>query len=337
MAAKESSMEPFRALRIHSENDQVVARIEEIELDDLSDGEVVIRCAWSCVNYKDALAVTGAGKILRSFPLVGGIDTAGTVVSSTDTRYSEGDEVVVTSAGLSETRDGGYAEYARLAADSVIPLAEGFSLRDAMALGTAGFTAALAVHQMEHNGLRPDQGPVAVNGASGGVGSVAIDLLAGRGYEVHAISSKAAATDYLHKLGAAEVLTPAELDMGTRPLERPRWAGAIDNLGGDQLSWFTRTANYGANVASIGLAASHKLETTVMPFILRGVNLLGINAVDTPRDLRMAVWKRLATDLKPRHLEHIINGEIGLDGLQECMQDWLEGKVTGRKLVRLAG
>jgi NADPH2:quinone reductase len=328
-------MEPFQALRIHSEDDQIVARVESITLDDLNDGEVVIRCAWSCVNYKDALAATGAGKILRSYPLVGGIDVAGTVVSSTDARYSEGDEVVVTSAGLSETRDGGYAEYARLTAESVIPLPAGLSMRDAMTLGTAGFTAALAVHRMEQNGQHPDNGPIAVSGATGGVGSVAIDLLAGRGYEVHAISSKTEAVDYLKQLGASEVLTPASIDMGSRPLERAIWAGAVDNLGGDMLSWFTRTTKYGGNVASIGLAASPKLEATVLPFILRGVNLLGINAVDTPRELRLEIWQRLVSDLRPRHLEQIVNGEVGLTELTDCMQDWLDGKVTGRKLVRL--
>lgn len=330
-------MDTFRAFRIHTENDEIVSRVEEISLDDLTDGEVVIRCAWSCVNYKDALAATGAGKILRTYPLVGGIDVAGTVVSSSDDRFSEGDEVIVTSEGLSETRDGGYAEYARLAADSVIPLPEGFTLREAMALGTAGFTAALAIHRMELNGQQPGNGPVAVSGATGGVGSIAIDLLAGRGYEVHAISSKADAVDYLKGLGAAAVVAPADIELGTRPLEKAVWAGAIDNLGGDMLAWFTRSTLYGGNIASIGLAASHKLETTVMPFILRGVNLLGINAVDTPRDLRLKVWERLTTDMKPRFLERIVNGEVGLDGLAGCMQDWLDGKVTGRMLVKLAG
>jgi acrylyl-CoA reductase (NADPH) len=326
----------FKALRIHQEDKSVTARVEELGLEDLNEGEVVIKVAWSCVNYKDALAVSGAGKILRTSPLVGGIDVAGVVISSTDDRYSEGDEVVVTSAGLSETRDGGYAEYARLAADSVIPLPEGFAMRAAMALGTAGFTAALAVHRMEQNGQTPGLGPVAVSGATGGVGSVAIDLLAGRGYEVHAISSKAAESgDYLRALGAAEVISPADLDMGSRPLEKAIWGGAVDNLGGDMLGWFTRSTRYGGNVASIGLAASHKLETTVMPFILRGVNLLGINAVDTPRELRLEVWQRLGSDLKPRHLEQIVNGEIGLDELVACMQDWLDGRVTGRKLVKL--
>jgi len=328
-------MNPFKALRIHATDDGVEVKLEELTLDDLNAGEVVIKTAWSCVNYKDALAVSGAGKILRTSPLVGGIDVAGVIESSTDDRYKEGDEVLVTSAALSETRDGGFAEYARLAADDVIPLPAGFSLRDTMALGTAGFTAALAVLRMEHNGQRPEQGPIAVSGATGGVGSVVIDLLAGRGYEVHAISSKTNAVDYLRELGAAEVLSPADLDMGTRPMERAVWGGAVDNLGGDMLSWFTRSTKYGGNVASIGLAASIKLETTVMPFILRGVNLLGINAVDTPRDLRLTVWEHLATDLKPRHLERIVNGEIGLEDITGCVQDWLDGKVTGRKLVRI--
>lgn len=328
-------MDNFRALRVHATDTGVEPRLENISVNDLSDGEVVIRCAWSCVNYKDALAVTGAGKIMRRFPLVAGIDVAGTVVASDTPDCKAGDEVVVTSAGLGETRDGGYAEYARLPAAAVIPLPPGFSMRDAMALGTAGFTAALAVHRMEQNGQHPDNGPVAVSGATGGVGSVAIDLLAGRGYEVHAITHKSAAAEYLRDLGAAEVLLSDDLDIGTRPLEKARWAGAVDNLGGDMLSGFTRTIEYGGNVASIGLAASHKLETTVMPFILRGVNLLGINAVDTPRELRLAVWRRLADDLRPRHLDKIVNGEIGLDQVSGCMQDWIDGRVIGRKLVRL--
>jgi len=327
-------MEKFKALRIYAD-DKVEAKLEDLTVDDLNDGEVVIKVAWSCVNYKDALAVTGAGKILRKSPLVGGIDVSGTVVESADEQFSQGDEVLVTSAGLGETRDGGYAEYARLQADQVIPVPESFSTRDVMALGTAGFTAALAVHRMEQNGQTPDKGPIAVSGATGGVGSVAIDLLAGRGYEVHALSSKSDSVDYLKSLGAAEVLNPKEMEMGTRPMERATLGGAVDNLGGDVLSWFTRSTRYGGNVASIGLAASIKLETTVMPFILRGVNLLGINAVDTPRNVREEVWARLGSDLQPRHLDKIVTGEVGLDELQGCLQDWIDGKVTGRRLVRI--
>lgn len=328
-------MNNFKALRIYAEGKDVEARLETLNISDLNDGDVVIKTAWSCVNYKDALAVTGAGKILRTSPLVGGIDLAGTVVESSDARYAAGDEVLVTSNGLGETHDGGYAEYARVSADAVFKVPAGLSMRDTMALGTAGFTAALAVHRMEQNGQTPALGPVAVSGATGGVGSVAIDLLAGRGYEVHAFSSKPDAVDYLKGLGAAEVVNPRETELGTRPMERAVWGGAVDNLGGEMLSWFTRSTRYGGNVASIGLAASHKLETTVMPFILRGVNLLGINAVDTPRELREQVWDRLSSDLRPQHLESIVSGEIGLDEIQPCVQDWIDGKVTGRKLVKL--
>ena len=329
-------MDAFKALRIHSVEGGIEPRLDTLTIDDLSDGEVVIRCAWSGVNYKDALAVTGAGKIMRSFPLVAGIDTAGTVVASTDDRFRPGAEVVVTSAGLGETRDGGFAEYARLAAADVIPLPAGFSMRDAMALGTAGFTAALAVHRMEQNGQTPALGPVAVSGATGGVGSVAIDLLAARGYEVHAITRKAErSAAYLRALGAAVVIDADGLEKGSRPLEKAVWGGAVDNLGGDMLSWFTRSTVYGGNVASIGLAASHKLETTVMPFILRGVNLLGINAVETPRHLREAVWQRLGGDLRPRHLPRIITGELALHEVSACAHEWIDGNVTGRKLVKL--
>jgi acrylyl-CoA reductase (NADPH) len=327
-------MDAFKALRIYTD-DKVEARLEDLTLNDLNAGDVVIKVAWSCVNYKDALAVTGAGKILRTSPLVGGIDVAGVITESSSSAFSAGDEVLVTSDGLSETHDGGYAEYARLRAEQLIPVPAGFSMRDVMALGTAGFTAALAVHRMEQNGQEPEMGPVAVSGATGGVGSVAIDLLSARGYEVHAISSKTDSVAYLKSLGAAEVLHPADMDMGTRAMERAVWGGAVDNLGGDMLSWLTRSTKYGGNVASIGLAASHKLETTVMPFILRGVNLLGINAVETPRAIREEVWARLGTDLKPQHLDKIVNGEVSLAELQGCLQDWIDGKVTGRKLVKI--
>ena len=334
-AGDRDRMENFKALRVHAADEGVAPSLDHITLDDLAEGEVVIRCAWSCINYKDALAITGAGKIMRSHPLVAGIDVAGTVVASAAPECQEGDEVLVTSAGLGETRDGGFAEYARLPAASVLPLPSGFSMREAMALGTAGFTAALAVHRMEQNGQQPDSGPVAVNGATGGVGSVAVDLLAGRGYEVHAITHKPDAADYLQTLGAAEVVAAGELELGGRPLEKAVWAGAVDNLGGEMLSWFTRSTRYGGNVASIGLAVSHKLETTVMPFILRGVNLLGINAVDTPRQLRLDVWQRLSDDLRPRQLDNIVSREISLNEVAGSVQDWIDGRVTGRTLVRL--
>lgn len=328
-------MESFRALQVHKTDEGVAARLENVTLDDLSAGEVVVRTAYSGVNYKDALAVTGKGKIMRSFPLVAGIDVAGTVEHSEDGRFKAGDKVLVTGCGLGETRDGGYAEYARLSADDVVPLPEGLTLYESMALGTAGFTAGLAVVRMEDNGQSPDHGPIAVTGATGGVGSLAIDMLAASGYEVHAITGKTDQSEYLKRLGAAEIVDRKSLDLGGRPLESTRWGGAVDNLGGDMLGWLTRTVNPFGNIGSIGLAAGVKLETTVMPFILRGVSLLGINSVTTPMPLRKRVWQRLSTDLKPPHLDEIVTGTLSLDEVQEAMSAWIAGKVTGRTVVKV--
>lgn len=328
-------MEPFTAFRIHQDNDTIVARLEQVSLDDLSAGDVVIRTSWSGINYKDALAATGAGKILRQYPLVGGIDIAGVVVSSEDERFSAGDEVLVVGAGLSETRDGGYAEFGRFPADLVIPLPAGLSLREAMVIGTAGFSAGLAVHRMEQNGQQPDLGPVAVTGATGGVGSVAIDMLAGLGYAVTAISSKTSADEYLRELGAADVMAASTIEFSQRPLDKAIWGGAVDNLGGDMLGWLTRTTRGGGNIASVGLAAGIKLETTVMPFILRGVSLLGINSTEMSRELKLEIWRRIATDLKPRHLDQIATREVSLEQLPECFPAYIDGRVTGRTLVRL--
>jgi acrylyl-CoA reductase (NADPH) len=328
-------MSPFKALRIHERDGQVVARIESIGLDALADGDVVVRVRYSTINYKDALAATGAGRILRRYPLVGGIDLAGEVVSSQDARFTPGDRVLVTGCGLSETHDGGYAEYARLKAEWLIPLPAGIGLDDAMRIGTAGYTAALAIHRMEQNGQAPHNGPVVVTGASGGVGSLAIDMLAGRGYEVVAVSGKPAADEYLTALGAARILRRGEIILGTRPLEAALWAGAIDNLGGEVLGWLTRTVDFFGNIASVGLAASPELHTTVMPFILRGVSLLGINSVANPRALRLEVWDRIATDLRPRQLARICARTIGLDGLLAAFPDYLAGRVQGRTLVRI--
>ena len=328
-------MKPFKAFRIHSEAGKIAARFEDLTLDDLGAGEVVIRVACSDINYKDALAATGAGKILRRYPLVGGIDLAGTVESSSDARFKAGDAVLVTGCGLSETHDGGYAQYARLPGDWVIPMPAGLDAATAMSLGTAGFTAALAIHRMEQNGQTPGAGPIVVTGASGGVGSVAVDMLATRGYRVVAVSGKPDAAEYLKALGAAEVLDRNSLDLGTRPLEAARFAGAIDNLGGEVLTWLTRTVDFWGNIASIGLAASPELKTTVMPFILRGVALLGINSSATRREWRLAVWQRIATDLRPRQLARIVTRTIGFDELPQAFPDYLAGRVTGRTLVRI--
>jgi NADPH2:quinone reductase len=325
----------FRAYRIHQEGGKIAARLETIGLNDLAAGEVVVKVRYSTINYKDALAATGAGKILRRYPLVGGIDLAGEVVSSTHADFKQGQKVLVNGCGLSETHDGGYAEYARVAADWVVPIPAGLDEFQCMAIGTAGYTAALAIHRMEQNGQEPNDDPIVVTGATGGVGSVAIDMLAGRGYKVVAVTGKKSSTAYLEKLGAARVLLRDEINLGSRPLEEAQWGGAIDNLGGDVLTWLTRTTKFWGNIASIGLAASPELKTTVVPFILRGVNLLGINSVYTPRPLRLAVWQRLATDLKPRHLDVIVTRTVSLDELQQAFEPYVKGAVTGRAVVKI--
>ena len=328
-------METFRAYRINEADGKIVAGLEQISLDDLTDGNVVIKVSHSTINYKDALAATGAGKILRRYPLNGGIDLAGTVVSSDDADLGVGAAVLVNGCGLSETVDGGYSEYARVDSNSVVPIPDGMSAIEAMQIGTAGYTAALAIHRMEQNGQLPGSGPVAVTGATGGVGSIAIDMLDSRGYEAVAVTGKATEEDYLTSIGARRVLLRDEIDLGKRPMEKAEWAGAIDNLGGDYLTWLTRTTGYGGNIASIGLAASHKLETTVLPFILRAVCLLGINSVDTPRDLRLAVWSRISGDLRPRHLDTIGGRIIDFDELPGAFQAYLDGTVTGRVVVEI--
>ena len=327
----------FKAFRIHNESGRIVSRFETLGLDDLNAGEVVIRVEYSDINYKDALAATGAGKILRKYPLVGGIDLAGTVESSQDPRYKPGDPVLITGSSLSETQDGGYTELARAAAESVIPMPKGLDARTAMSLGTAGFTAALAIHRMEHNGLTPGKGPVVVTGATGGVGSIAIDMLAGRGYEVFAVTGKAQAKEYLTSLGAARVLLRSELNLGTKPLEAAQFAGAIDNVGGELFTWLTRSVDLWGSIASIGLTGGAEVKLTVMPFILRGVNVLGINSSATPRELRLKVWERIAGNLKPRHLDSIVTRCIGFEELPAAFDAYLKGEVTGRTIVRIGG
>jgi NADPH2:quinone reductase len=330
------SPQSFKAFRIHEQDKKIAARFERLSLDDLAAGEVVIKVQYSDINYKDALAATGAGKILRRYPLVGGIDLAGVVESSSDSRYAKGDSVLVTGCALSETHDGGYAEYARVAGDWVIPMPPGMDAFTAMALGTAGFTAGLAIDRMEHNGQTPGKGPIVVTGATGGVGSLAIDMLTARGYEVVAVSGKAAATDYLRALGAARILGRQEINFGSRPLESVQFAGAIDNVGGEMLAWLTRTVDFWGNIASVGLAAGAELKTTVMPFILRAVSLLGINTSTTPRDIRLAVWRRIATDLRPRHLDRIVTRTIAFDELPAAFPAYIEGSVVGRTVVKIA-
>lgn len=325
----------FRAYRVHAHGDSAHGRIDAISLDQLAAGELVIRTAHSSVNYKDALAGSGQGKILRRYPLVGGIDVAGHVVQSSDPRFKEGDAVLVTGCGLSETRDGGYAEYARIEAKWAIPLPIGLSLREAMILGTAGFTAALSLYRMEANGQTPDMGPVVVTGATGGVGMLAIDLLTTAGYEVHAISGKPDQFDALVALGARQCIARQQLDLGSRPLETAIWAGAIDNVGGATLASLTRVIRPCGNIASCGLAASPELHTTVMPFVIRGVSLLGIASAGTPYNIRRTLWERLATMWKPKHLETILTRTATLDELDGVFARMLAGGSFGRTLVQL--
>ncbi|HOC11489.1 MULTISPECIES: YhdH/YhfP family quinone oxidoreductase [Thermomonas] len=325
----------FRAFRIHNDAAGYRSGLESIALTDLNSGEVIIKTAYSSINYKDALAGTGQGKILRQFPLVGGIDVAGHVVTSTDAAFKEGDAVLVTGSGLSETRDGGYSEYARLEAKWVIPLPTGLSLREAMILGTAGFTAALGLLRMEDNRQTPAHGPLAVTGASGGVGSLALAIYRKAGYEVHAISGKPEHADYLKSLGAHEVLGRDALAT-TKPMDTARFGGGLDNVGGPMLAaLLAQTAPYG-NVASCGLAASHELHATVMPFIIRGVSLLGVASAGTARDIREEVWRRLADSWKPDNLDAICTREVGLDGLAEVFSAMLAGQSLGRSVVSIA-
>lgn len=322
----------FTAFRIHNDADGYRSGLEQIALDDLAPGEVVVKTAFSSINFKDALAGTGEGKILRRFPLVGGIDVAGHVVASTDAKFKEGDAVLVTGCGLSETRDGGYGEYARLESKWVVPLPTGLSLRESMILGTAGFTAALALLRMTENRQTPDLGPLAVTGATGGVGSLAVDIFSRAGFEVHAISGKPEHADYLKEIGATQVLGRNALAT-TRPMESARFGGGLDNVGGPMLaSLLAQTTPYG-NVASAGLAATADLDTTVMPFIIRGVSLLGVASAGTARGIREQVWQRLADDWKPRHLDRICMREVGLQQLPEVFPTMLAGGSLGRTLV----
>lgn len=330
-------MTTFSAYRIdRTEEKKITAGYQNMTLDELTPGEVVIRVRWSDINFKDVLAATGKGKILRQYPLNGGIDLAGVVESSEDERFGPGDEVLVAGCGLSETADGGYAEMARICADCVVPMPAGLSMKEAMALGTAGFTAAMAVMRMEQNGQTPEHGKVVVTGATGGVGSIAIDILASLGYEVVAFTGKEDQYDYLRTLGASEFIDRHSVEMGTNPLESAVWGGAVDNAGGETLAWLTRTVKPWGNIASIGLVDDFRLNTTVMPFILRGVSLLGINSIEMPNHVRNTLWERLGRDLKPANLDKIVTREVGFDELPQTFDSYLDGSNTGRTLVRIS-
>ena len=325
----------FKAFRIHNDAEGYRSGIENIGIDDLSEGDVVIRGEWSGINFKDALAATGKGKILKSYPLAGGIDVAGEVISSECERFSPGDKVLVTGCNLSEKRDGGYSQYLRLDSNSVIPLPDGLTTREAMGIGTAGFTAAISLYRMEALGQTPEAGPIVVTGASGGVGSFAIDILTTAGYEVHAITGKVDQFDYLEELGARQCISRHDLHWGQHPLESVRWAGCIDNVGGDMLAGISRVIDLWGNIAVCGMAGGIGLHATNLPMILRGVSLIGISSSNTPYDMRETLWERLAKQWRPRHLDSIINNEVSLDNLGGAFDLLMKGNSLGRTVVNL--
>jgi putative YhdH/YhfP family quinone oxidoreductase len=328
-------MMTFRAFRIFDEGGKSQGRFVDLTLDDLAAGEVVIRIHYSSVNYKDALAATGAGRVIRRFPCVGGIDASGVVETSSDTRFKAGDEVLVTGYDMGVAHDGGFAEYVRVPADWVVSLPQNLSLFDAMALGTAGFTAALAIHRLEQNELTPTKGKVIVTGATGGVGSLAIQMLSKLGYHVVALTGKEQEQDYLLSLGASEVLLRSTIDLSsTKPLEKSQWAGALDAVGGDTLAWLARTMQQDGAIASFGNAGGMELHTTVFPFILRGVKLLGVDSAATAMPLRQQLWQRMATDL--RIDTHLIAHCIPFAELPQACAALIRGEAHGRAVVEIA-
>src|SRR3989440_3416219 len=331
-------MERFKAYRLtETPEKKIRAEFVETTLDELDPGDVTVRVGYSSVNYKDALAATGKGKILRRASVIGGIDFSGTVVSSTDPRFKKGDAVLTTSGEyVGVQHDGGYSPYARVKGDWITKLPPGLSLWEAMAYGTAGFTAGIAVVRMEHNGLKPANGPVIVNGATGGVGSIALAMLAKRGYHVVALTGKESESDWLKKLGAKEIMLRQSLNLQKiKPLDKATWAGAVDNLGGPVLAWMASTMKENGTLASVGLAQSAELHTWVMPFILRGASLLGINSGDSSNDIRDRVWQRLATDLKPPLLKEMAR-TIPFSELPGVFDDFINAKVSRRVVVDLS-
>ena len=329
------SVTPFRAFRIYHDDGQHRAGVEIMHADALSPGELLVKVAYSSLNYKDALAGTGSGRILRRFPLNGGIDAAGHVVESTDARFKPGDAVLCTGGGLSETRDGGLAQYIRLLADSTIALPPGLTLRECMILGTAGFTAALALSRMQANGQTPQIGPIAISGASGGVGTLAIDIFSRAGYSVHAISGKRDQFDWLRALGADTCIDRHELAFSGKAMDSARFGGVLDTVGGNMLAGLLPLVAPEGNVALCGNAGGMAFSSTVMPFIIRGVSLLGIASAGPSRATREKIWRQLATQWKPRHLDAICTREVTLDNLDASFRHMLDGQSRGRTLVTI--
>lgn len=329
-------MDNFKAFIVNKTDDDFSAEVKTIGLDDLPAGDVVIKVAYSSVNFKDGLASIPSGKIVRSYPFVPGIDLAGTVVRSDDSRFKEGDEVIATSYEIGVSHYGGYSEFARIPADWIVPLPVGLNLREAMVFGTAGFTAALSVHRLEENGLTPEKGKVLVTGATGGVGSVAVAMLAKRGYHVVASTGKESEHEYLRKIGAAEIISRDELTgEKVKPLDKQFWAAAVDPVGGKTLSAILSKLEYNGSVAVSGLTGGTDVATTVFPFILRGINLLGIDSVYCPMETRNAIWQRMASDLKPEGILETIENEVSLEELPRVLASILKGENRGRTIVKI--
>jgi len=327
----------YRAIVVEKQGDALSVAVKELSESDLPPGDVTIKVEWSSINYKDGLALSPSGRVIRSYPMVPGVDLAGTVLESADSRFSKGDHVVVTGFDVGVAHPGGFAELARIPADWVMPLPSGLTTKEAMALGTAGMTAAMSVEALEHNGLRPDQGTVLVTGATGGVGSTAVSMLAQLGYTVAGSTGKADEHDFLRELGATEILSREDVSAeSSRPMETERWAAAVDPVGGPTTGYLLRTTKYGGSVAVSGLTGGNAVATTVFPFILRGVSLLGIDSVMCPMPKRQHVWQRMGADLKPKGLLDSIAVETDLAGVEAVCADILQGKVKGRTLVRLA-
>ena len=328
-------MSTFKAYLTTQEGKTSKTELVDFSVEQLDAGEVLINVDYSTVNYKDALSATGAGRIIRRFPCIGGIDLAGTVESSTDAAFKPGDKVIATSYDVGVAHHGGYAQMARIPASWLVPAPAGLTTFDAMTYGTAGFTAALAVQRMQHDGLSPDKGPVLVNGATGGVGMVSIEILAKLGYEVVAVTGKEKDVDLLKSIGAASVLVRGQFEMTEKPLGPETYAGAVDNLGGEQLSWLTRMMKVGGTIASVGLAQGWEVKTTVMPFILRGVSLLGIDSVNCPMSLRRELWGKLANEWKCDKLA-LHCRTVSFTELPSVFEAYVKGAVTGRTVVQVA-